>query len=103
MFLKKFLLVVLICAAGNGLLNAQTANLCTSEQSCSDPNNPCKCYCSVKCGERDKEDKDNPRIEALPGDPMGKRCFCADRDVALFEENKCVEEDEKHTEPTPAA
>ncbi len=57
---------------------------CTDQISCK--NNPkCQCYCSVKCGPRDKKSTDNPIW--VEKDNLGHHCYCADRDWNL--RNQC--------------
>lgn len=49
-------------------------------------NNPkCQCYCSVKCGPRDKKPTDKPIW--VDKDDLGHHCYCADRDWNL--RNQC--------------
>jgi hypothetical protein len=57
---------------------------CTNQVSCK--NNPnCQCYCSVKCGPRDKKPTDKPIW--VENDDLGHHCYCADRDWNL--RNQC--------------
>lgn len=57
---------------------------CKNQMSCK--NNPkCQCYCSVKCGPRDKKSTDNPIW--VEKDELGHHCYCADRDWNL--RNQC--------------
>ncbi len=57
---------------------------CTNQISCK--NNPkCQCYCSVKCGPRDKKPTDKPIW--VEKDELGHHCYCADRDWNL--RNQC--------------
>lgn len=58
---------------------------CNDQISCK--NNPkCQCYCSVKCGPRDKvPGKDQPIW--VENDELGHHCYCRDRDWNL--RNQC--------------
>lgn len=57
---------------------------CKDQISCK--NNPkCQCYCSVKCGPRDKKPTDKPIW--VEKDELGHHCYCADRDWNL--RNQC--------------
>lgn len=52
---------------------------CRTEESCLNDQN-CQCYCSVKCGFREKRPDDAPVF--LENDPYGNYCYCKawDRD-----------------------
>ena len=57
---------------------------CTDQVSCkNDPK--CQCYCSIKCGPRDKKSTDKPIW--VDKDDLGHHCYCADRDWNL--RNQC--------------
>jgi hypothetical protein len=59
---------------------------CTDSRSC--VNNPkCQCWCSVKCGYRDKHAGDNPIW--IDEDPRGIHCYCKRWDYEHFDTN-CV-------------
>ncbi len=90
---KNYSFIYLIALLSISSITAVDNELCTGEQNCSDLNNTCKCYCSVKCGPRDKKPGDTPTVVAFDNDPLGKRCFCAQRDIDLFDQ--CVEQEEK--------
>jgi hypothetical protein len=55
--------------------------LCNSDASCADKKNNCTCWCSVKCGPRDKKADDTPKT--LQVAPDKSICFCAERDIKL--------------------
>jgi len=87
MHMKKKIVVIvgaLLAFAAIAMLvksNTETAKVrCTSKEACL--NNPnCQCYCSVKCGPRDKKPTDTPTW--IKNDPLGHHCYCAERDLRL--------------------
>lgn len=69
---------------------------CTSETDCKNLKNECQCYCSFKCGFRDKIVEDDPITGVkkdepiyIPDDPNGKFCYCKQRDVDFYNKNHC--------------
>lgn len=69
------------------VLEAHDKPRCKTQISCK--NNPkCQCYCSVKCGPRDKKPTDQPIW--VEKDELGHHCYCADRDWKL--RNQCAVE-----------
>lgn len=83
MCLKKFLLALVLLVG----FSAYADNPCTSKEACvSDPN--CQCWCSVKCGWRDKKEGDHPIY--VKNDPNGKHCYCKQWDFDHYEDN-CVQ------------
>jgi hypothetical protein len=70
--------------------------LCNSDASCADKKNNCTCWCSVKCGPRDKKAKDTLKtLTVAPGKSM---CFCAERDIKLADQ--CAAKILKHAHAT---
>ncbi len=67
---------------------------CENEEDCKDMNNSCQCYCSVKCGYRDKDqDKDNP-VYVEKGIQIGNElvhCFCKQDDLDDVQIGVCVD------------
>lgn len=86
MFKKHNLLFILLlaaCSCGGGKSNPAT---CSSSDDCT--NNPkCQCWCSVKCGFRDKKPADHPTW--VDNDPNGKFCYCKQWDMDNYQDN-CV-------------
>lgn len=81
MFFKKYLSLMVFTMLSIGLVN--TAPTCRTEKSC--VNNPkCQCYCSVKCGFRDKVEEDSPVW--VENDPNGKYCYCKEWDLNHYED-----------------
>jgi hypothetical protein len=70
------LLIFLIFASGTPL-NAK--KVCTNVKECADLYNSCQCYCSRKCGFRDKQTDDTPIF--VPNDPAGHYCYCKQWDL----------------------
>src|SRR6201984_2963687 len=58
---------------------------CGKDNCATDPN--CQCWCSVKCGYRDKTKDDHPVW--IENDPNGKGCYCKQWDHDHYEDN-CV-------------
>jgi hypothetical protein len=94
MNLKKHWLPLLlaVCAAvyafihfsgGNNPLgnSYKSANdvICPTKRTCVDKNNACKCWCSHKCGPRDKEPEDSPVY--VNDDKYGNYCYCKPWDL----------------------
>lgn len=82
------LMAVLFTACGGG-------NSCKSKESCIN-DQKCQCWCSVKCGYRDKTAADHPVY--VENDPNGKHCYCKQWDLDMYQAN-CVE---KQNVPQPA-
>lgn len=53
--------------------------ICPTKQTCKDKGNACQCWCSHKCGPRDKEEDDNPVY--VNDDPYGNYCYCKQWDL----------------------
>ena len=86
MSLKKnlsFLLATVLLAACTGN-NSKPA--CTNENSCINDKN-CQCWCSVKCGFRDKKSDDRPVY--VENDSNGKHCYCKQWDLDNYD-MKCA-------------
>lgn len=85
---KNSLFILLASVSFVAVINAE-GPICSSEQSCKDLDDQnCQCWCSVKCGPRAKTPEDSPIFFANPeDDPYGKKCYCAPRDLELFEQN----------------
>lgn len=81
---KLLLLALVAFSLNNTVLNAQ---VCNDKESClTDPS--CQCYCSVKCGYRDKKPGiDNPVYIEEGID--GIHCFCKETDLREFESGVC--------------
>ena len=79
------LLLILIAIVGFALKsnNASLGNLFSATRSSGTL--PCKCYCSDKCGPRDRKASDTPFTDAETG-----LCFCAPRDKANYIPNGCI-------------
>jgi len=58
-----------------------------SKAVCQDRKNCDKCYCSFKCGPRDKKPDDT--LIWIEDDPNGIYCYCKQRDVDYFKKNGC--------------
>ena len=56
---------------------------CLDKKSCLN-DKKCQCYCSVKCGPRDKTSEDSPIW--IENDPYGHHCYCRQRDVDLVKQ-----------------
>ncbi len=66
------------------LLDASYMSICKNKQQCQDLKNSCQCYCSRKCGPRDKKPDDKPVFVA--DDPRGYRCYCKQWDLDHVDE-----------------
>jgi len=60
---------------------------CRMGASCADMNNECQCYCSVKCGFRDKREDDKPVY--VENDPNGLGCYCKQVDLDEYNAGRC--------------
>lgn len=49
----------------------------------------CSCYCSVKCGPREIQKQDSPRIakKDSKGQEVPEQCYCQQMDVDKYNEN----------------
>lgn len=85
MLIKKniFLLLATCILAGCGGGSNSSPN-CTTRDACINDQN-CKCWCSVQCGWRKKTANDSPIY--IENDPNGKYCYCAQRDIDLYDGN----------------
>lgn len=79
--LKYFLIVLVLGSLSSELIQA-TGRVCLTRATCSALNATCKCYCSKKCGFRDKEADDYPIL--IPDDPEAKYCYCKPADLKEF-------------------
>ncbi len=59
---------------------------CTQDTYLDDPT--CTCWCSQKCGYREKTKRDHPLY--VENDPNGKFCYCKQWDLDYYDEN-CLE------------
>gem|GEM_PF-1948739 len=72
---------------------AKKENICgKNKKSCLEDKN-CLCYCSRKCGPREKQSDDAPVY--VENDPNGKYCYCKPWDRDKFEEQMCAKREEK--------
>lgn len=85
--LKQSLLFLLIAACCGTA--AAVVDFCgkSSKAVCQDRTNCDKCYCSFKCGPRDKKPDDT--LIWIEDDPNGIYCYCKQRDVDYFKKNGC--------------
>lgn len=88
---KKYLFLlacgVAFCGVAVGFIrkkNKAAAVACNDKKSCVG-NKDCQCYCSKKCGFRDKTDDD--REVYVENDPNGKYCYCKQWDLDNYEIN----------------
>lgn len=77
-----------------GLLEGATPSAppCNTPAKCSDLNNACQCYCSRKCGPRNKTPEDKPVW--VENDPYGNFCYCKQWDLDNFKV-RCLEKESK--------
>lgn len=87
MFSKNYLLFLLISIVSFSILTAEDA-ICPTQQNCKNLNNPCKCYCSHKCGPRDKKADDRPIW--IENDPEGNFCYCKQWDLDNYKKRCAV-------------
>lgn len=84
--------VLILLSVFNESYCGYTKKHCTDEQECKDLGNRCQCYCSRACAFRDKikygDDKDNP--VHVPNDPLGKFCYCKERDYVEANKGRCA-------------
>ena len=73
-------LALLSGCSGSDPAQCQTKDACMTDRSC-------QCWCSVKCGFRNKEASDHPVY--IANDPNGKYCYCKQWDADHYEDN-CV-------------
>ncbi len=71
-------MIALLGSCGGGICDRKT---CTTDPKC-------KCWCSVKCGYRDKNASDRPIY--VEDDKNGKGCYCKQWDYDHYVDN-CVE------------
>lgn len=87
--MKVYILLGLLFL-GSSILAEDSADLC-DEKHCSDFNDKsCKCWCSVKCGPREKGVADNV-VDTPRWNEEHKKCFCQDRDEDMYIEH-CVKQ-----------
>ena len=79
-------LATVFTACGNSEAQDAPSDAAAQGPCMNDPN--AKCWCSQKCGYRDKTDKDHPIY--IENDRNGKFCYCKQWDLDYFEEN-CME------------
>ena len=78
------LITTLLSACGSQQKNPLP---CKSKDACL-TDQKCECWCSVKCGYREKTAADHPVY--IENDPNGKHCYCKQWDADHYQEN-CVE------------
>lgn len=82
-----FVLLALLTLSACGYVSAKTGKAqCTRDTCTMDPT--CQCWCSVKCGFRDKKPNDNPMW--VENDPNGKYCYCKQWDLDNYKA-RCIE------------
>jgi hypothetical protein len=100
--------------ASEPIKSAQTEEikppLCNTEEGCKNRDNKnCTCWCSVECGPRHKKPTDvGPLWKEGAEDKYGKKCYCQQRDIDLYEPNQCALKEkqkalEKESSMTPKA
>lgn len=67
--------------------SAQKSFCGKNKRACQDLNNSCQCYCSWKCGPRDKQPDDKPIY--VENDPAGIYCYCKQRDLDNYYTRGC--------------
>lgn len=86
-FVKNYLLLGIVLASFSLSECASKKSKkprCKTEKSCINDNS-CECYCSRKCGFREKEENDQPVY--VENDPNGKYCYCKQWDLDNYKEN----------------
>lgn len=100
MFSKKMLFAILISVLTVAAINAIESNapVCGNNiTNCKDLSNPCRCYCSKKCGPRDKKPDDRPVF--VENDPAGNFCYCKQWDLDEYYIRGCnIPDQEKQGE-----
>lgn len=67
--------------------------ICADETTCADLDSNCQCYCSRKCGYREKEVDDAPIY--IKNDPTGIKCWCKQWDKDNYKRCKNKEKNKK--------
>lgn len=82
-FKKNLIMLCSLMAISLGSISidSKQKSVCNTEESCLNNDN-CLCYCSFKCGYREKTEKDNPIWK-------DGRCWCQQRDIDYYEKNGC--------------
>lgn len=96
MIAKNFLLIALLCISASLLEGGRRqpeAPICDSEEDCIN-NDDCQCYCSVKCGFRDKTEDDRPVY--IENDPNGKNCYCKEWDHKNYKIRRCAQKERRN-------
>lgn len=84
--LLYMLILLLTAATSSGSRVSDNRSPATGGVILDSPGNRCQCYCSDKCGPRDrKEGIDIPFV-----DRETRLCFCAQRDKANYVPNRCT-------------
>jgi hypothetical protein len=63
-----------------------------NKKNCKDLRNSCQCYCSKKCGPRDKKPDDKPVY--VENDPAGNYCYCKQWDLDNYKSRGCDVQDQ---------
>lgn len=88
----KYGLLTVILLGSCVVSYAAESELCDQEHCSNFNDKSCKCWCSIKCGPREKGVRagvqDTPRWNK-----KYKKCFCQDRDENLYVKN-CLSKDE---------
>lgn len=85
--MKNMKLLLFMCCMTLGVVTLQGAGSCTTEEDCIN-NDKCQCYCSVKCGFRDKDMKQD-RPVFVENDPNGIHCYCKEWDLKNYKKRHC--------------
>jgi hypothetical protein len=102
--ISRYSLLFLLLALGSSSFimpkdrKPKKGKMCKTEKNCTDLENPCKCWCSVKCGPRDKTEDDEPIYFNKDEDPFGKGCYCQQRDLDLYDKNCAGKQKRKRVE-----
>lgn len=83
---NSIFLITMISLVGCGNLATKNKTICTQDSCATDP--ACQCWCSVKCGYRDKNSTDHPTY--IANDPNGKFCYCKQWDADNYKA-RCIE------------
>ena len=91
---KNYLLFLTLLTISFSNFGEKKGKLCNGRKSCvsgvpgSNVKSSCQCYCSVKCGPREKEKDDRPVY--VENDPNGKYCYCKQWDLDNYSVNECA-------------
>ena len=90
MKINTLLFILIAFPISNTMLDAK---VCHDKESClTDPS--CQCYCSVKCGYRDKKPGIDKPVYIKEG-INGVHCFCKEADLKEYENGVCRNKNKK--------